>query len=85
MSKEQNQSLRAITIQELALFNGQDREDIWVAYRGIVYDVSKSRLWRRGMHYEHWAGQDLTDELEDAPHSSGVFDKFEAVGMIVTP
>src|SRR5690606_23608113 len=35
--------------------------------RTYIYDVSKSRLWFKGMHYEHWAGQDLTDELADAP------------------
>ncbi|GAB3534387.1 hypothetical protein GCM10027443_21380 [Pontibacter brevis] len=70
------------TLQQLALRNGQDREDIWVAYKGVIYDVRKSRLWRNGRHYEHWAGQDLTEELKDAPHNANVFDKFEAVGLI---
>ncbi len=67
---------------QLALRNGQDRPEIWVAYRGIIYDVSMSRLWRKGMHYEHWAGQDLTDELKQAPHSEGVFERFQAVGFL---
>ena len=53
---------------QLALRNGQDKDEIWVAYKGKIYDVTKSRLWRKGMHYEHWAGQDLTAELADAPH-----------------
>ncbi len=70
------------TKRELALRNGQDKPDIWIAYKGIIYDVSASRLWRDGMHYEHWAGQDLTDELPDAPHTEKVFEKFAAVGMI---
>lgn len=70
------------TLQQLALRNGQDREDIWIAYRGVIYDVKKSRLWRNGRHYEHWAGQDLTAELQDAPHNANVFDKFEAVGIV---
>ena len=51
----------------LALRNGQDKPEIWVAYKGMIYDVSRSRLWRAGKHYEHWAGQDLTDELEMLP------------------
>lgn len=67
---------------QLALRNGQDREEIWVAYRGIIYDVTKSRLWREGVHYEHWAGQDLTSEFKDAPHDSYVFDKFIVVGKL---
>ena len=70
------------TLQQLALRNGQDRDEIWVAYKGVIYDVRKSRLWRDGKHYEHWAGQDLTEELEDAPHNSNVFDKFDAVGLV---
>lgn len=67
----------------LALRNGQDKPEIWIAYKGIIYDVSASRLWSKGMHYEHWAGQDLTDELEDAPHTEQVFAKFEVVGKLL--
>lgn len=66
----------------LALRNGQDHPRIWVAYRGYVYDVTGSSLWRRGLHYEHWAGQDLTHELPDAPHGAEVFEKFELVGRL---
>ena len=70
------------TRQQLALYNGQDREEVWVAYRGMIYDVTRSRLWRDGKHYEHWAGQDLTHELKDAPHTAEVFDKFQVVGRL---
>ncbi len=70
------------TRSQLALRNGQDREDIWVAYQGLIYDVKLSKLWRKGQHYEHWAGQDLTEELEDAPHNANVFDKFEVIGRL---
>ncbi len=68
---------------QLALHNGQDVDTIWVAYQGVIYDVTKSKLWRNGKHYEHWAGQDLTDELKDAPHNANVFDKFNVVGYLV--
>jgi predicted heme/steroid binding protein len=74
--------LPVYTKSQLALRNGQDKPEIWVAYKGIIFDVSKSRLWRNGQHYEHWAGQDLTDELEDAPHTEFVFDKFDIVGKM---
>jgi len=70
------------TRTQLALRNGQDREEIWVAYKGKIYDVTNSRLWRRGMHYEHWSGQDLTDELKDAPHAEEVFTRFKQVGVL---
>ena len=67
---------------QLALRNGQDKPQIWVAYEGNIYDVTGSRLWRNGNHYEHWAGQDLTDELPDAPHTAHVFDKFVVIGRL---
>ena len=67
---------------QLALRNGQDKPQIWVAYKNYIYDVSDSRLWKNGMHYEHWAGQVLTEELIDAPHSDTVFSKFEVIGIL---
>jgi len=67
---------------ELALRNGQDRPEIWVAYQGVIYDVTHSRLWRKGLHYEHWAGQDLTHELPDAPHTERVFERLQVVGKL---
>jgi len=72
------------TKQQLALRNGQDKPEIWVAYKGLIYDVGESRLWRNGKHYEHWAGQDLTDELWGAPHTETVFEKFCPVGRLAT-
>ncbi len=74
--------MKSYTKSQLALRNGQDRDEVWVAYQGKIYDVSSSRLWKKGMHYEHWAGQDLTDELPDAPHTDKVFEKFEQVGIL---
>lgn len=70
------------TKSQLALRNGQDKPQIWVAYQGVIYDVTASRLWRDGKHYEHWAGQDLTDELSDAPHNEQVFERFIAIGRL---
>lgn len=70
------------TQAQLALRNGQDKPEIWIAYRGIIYDVTSSKLWRAGKHYEHWAGQDLTPELKDAPHTDQVFNKLKIVGRL---
>ena len=75
--------LPVYTRSQLALRNGQDKPEVWIAFQGLIYDVTKSRLWRNGMHYEHWAGQDLTPELKDAPHTEYVFDKFTVVGKLL--
>ena len=75
-------SLPMYSRSKLALRNGVDRDEIWCAYDGLIYDVTRSRLWRQGKHYEHWAGQDLTAELADAPHADWVFGRFPVVGRV---
>lgn len=77
-------ALPEFTKSQLALRNGQDKPQIWVALHGLIYDVTDSRLWRNGKHYEHWAGQDLTDELKDAPHTEKVFEKFVPIAKLKT-
>jgi predicted heme/steroid binding protein len=79
---EKTEDHPVVTRAQLALRNGQDKPQIWVAYKGLVYDVSASRLWHRGTHYTHWAGQDLTAELADAPHTDQVFLKFKVVAKL---
>lgn len=67
----------------MALRNGQDKEQIWVAYLGVIYDVTDSKMWKDGKHYQHWAGQDLTEELDqDAPHNTEVFRNFKKIGQL---
>ena len=41
------------TKQQLALRNGNDQEEIRIAYNGVIYDVTNPRLWKNGTHYEH--------------------------------
>ncbi|MBL7842876.1 MAG: cytochrome b5 [Cyclobacteriaceae bacterium] len=77
-----SEELPTYTTAQLALRNGQDKPQVWVAFRGMIYEVTESRLWKTGKHYEHWAGQDLTDELKDAPHTDKVFDKFKVIGRL---
>jgi predicted heme/steroid binding protein len=76
------ENYKEFTLQQLALRNGQDKDEIWCAYKGNIYDLTNSKMWKNGKHYEHWAGQDLTIELKDAPHSEIVFEKFKIVGKL---
>ena len=77
-----NEILREYTVNQLAVRNGTDREEVWCAYKGLIFDLTGSRLWWNGKHYEHWAGQDMTQELEEAPHTDKVFERFEVVGKL---
>jgi predicted heme/steroid binding protein len=74
--------LKEYSLGQLALRNGNEKPEIWVAFLGNIYDVTVSRLWKNGKHYEHWAGQDLTEELKDAPHTEKVFEKFKIIGKL---
>lgn len=76
------EELKEFTLSQLALRNGSDREEIWCAYRGIIYNLTNSRYWLSGRHYEHWAGQDLTGEFPEAPHNDSVFLKFTIIGKL---
>ena len=66
---------RTLTEAELRLYNGEDHERMYVAYKGLVYDVTDCPKWRRGLHEGlHFPGQDLSSELDNqAPHAGGVF------------
>lgn len=75
--------LKKYTKAQLALRNGQDKELIWVSVNGNIYDVTASKLWRDGKHYEHWAGQELIGELADAPHTQEVLKKFSVIGTLI--
>ncbi len=74
---------RVFTEQELCKFDGSKRNPVYVAYKGLVYDVSAGGHWRTGLHRDlHFAGQDLTAEIADAPHTDLVFRKFPVVGIL---
>jgi predicted heme/steroid binding protein/uncharacterized membrane protein len=58
-----------LTLEGLAGFDGQEGRPAYVAYRGGIYDVTESRLWKEGSHMRrHQAGIDLTGALSQAPH-----------------
>lgn len=74
---------RVFTRAELARYNGRDGQPMYVAYRGIVYDVSASALWLDGEHqFSHSAGDDLTSEMDQAPHGNEVMERFQVVGVL---
>lgn len=75
--------MREFTAEELSKYNGQKGEPAYVAYEGVVYDVTESAMWGEGDHEGlHFAGRDLTDEHGDAPHDVYVTD-FPEVGKLV--
>ena len=73
-----------LTRQELSAFDGKDGRPAYVAVDGIVYDVSSLSRWLNGMHMNlHAAGEDLTEDLKQAPHSTAVLARARQVGVLV--
>jgi predicted heme/steroid binding protein len=71
------------TQESLAEFDGKNGRPAYVAYAGKVYDVTGSSLWDGGDHQsEHKAGNDLTAEMDDAPHFPDELDAFPVVGSL---
>ncbi|MBI5234122.1 MAG: cytochrome B5 [Deltaproteobacteria bacterium] len=53
---------------------------VYIAFNGKVYDVTNSPLFIDGIHFEHYAGRDLTDDMPDAPHSEEALATLTVVG-----
>ncbi len=75
--------MKEFDVQELSEYTGQNGKPAYIAHKGNVYDVSQSKLWRTGFHMKrHHAGEDLTADVQEAPHGIEVFEKFPQVGVL---
>jgi predicted heme/steroid binding protein len=73
-----------LTTEELHGFDGKEGKPAFVAYKGRVYDVSRSKLWKDGSHVrKHLAGSDLTDALKTAPHAEDKVVSMPEVGKLL--
>jgi predicted heme/steroid binding protein len=78
-----NGIMKEFTEAELAKYDGKNGKPAYVAYKGKVFDVSISFLWKDGNHQVlHKAGEDLTVALQQAPHGEDVLKRFPVVGTL---
>jgi len=78
---------RIITEAELRRNTGERGTRKFIAYEGIIYDVTDCPKWRLDLHENlHFPGQDLTSELPEAPHKEEVFSRpcVKAIGKLLT-
>jgi predicted heme/steroid binding protein/uncharacterized membrane protein len=74
----------SIDLESLAKNDGKEGRSAYIAAGGRVIDVSKSRLWPKGTHMgRHQAGNDLTLDIEAAPHGREVLDRYPQVGTLL--
>ena len=70
--------------EELHSFDGREGKPAFIAYKGKIYDVTQSRLWKDGAHArKHLAGRDLTDALKTAPHAEDRILSMPDVGSLI--
>lgn len=75
---------RTFTTGELSQYDGKGGAPAFFAYRGLVYDVTRSFLWQHGKHQvTHFAGCDHSGNLGAAPHGEDLLKRFAVVGSLV--
>ncbi len=75
---------RRFTISELRGFDGRNERPAYIAFKGKVYDVSDSKVWTGGMHLgRHFAGNDLTNSIMNAPHNEEKLMSLQVVGELI--
>lgn len=73
-----------LSLAELGQCDGQEGRPAYIAFRGAIYDVSDSRLWKNGNHLNrHPAGIDLTEVLSQAPHGDDKVMAMPRVGTLL--
>lgn len=73
---------KTFTRNELAKYNGQNGQPAYVAYKGIVYDVSNVPQWAGGTHHGEQAGTDVTNDISRSPHGERVLADLPQVGTL---
>jgi predicted heme/steroid binding protein len=76
---------RRFTRAKLATYNGKaPGRRMLIAYKGKVYDVTRSYPWAGGVHWARvHAGQDLTGKLDESVHGEEMLKRVPCVGVLL--
>lgn len=73
---------KAFSLDELSKYNGKNGQPAYIAYKGIVYDVSNVPQWKGGTHNGEKAGTDVTKDISKSPHGDKVFAGLPQIGIL---
>ncbi len=75
--------METFTLEQLKQFDGKNGKPAYIAFKGKVYDATGSSLWEAGEHQGiHFAGNDLSTEMENAPHGEEELNQLKIVGEL---
>ena len=81
--KEENDELMKLTIEQLAMYNGENGNPSYIAVNGVVYNITGVSAWASGSHNGGVAGTDVTELIGGAGHGESVLEDLEIVGEIL--
>ena len=85
LNRRMREAHKAEAENPMTAANGKDGHPAHIGYAGDVYDVSDSKFWKDGAHMgRHFAGQDLTQAMDNAPHGPEVLKNVEKLGPMPT-
>ena len=82
--KKMRSTDNVFTKEQLSEYDGQNRNKIYIAVDGIVYDVTDKDTWSGGRRYGVAAGKDLTNYFNNChKNQRDILNKLEIVGRLV--
>ena len=82
--KKMRSTDNVFTKEQLSEYDGQNRNKIYIAVDGIVYDVTDKDTWSGGRNYGVAAGKDLTNYFNNChKNQRDILNKLEIVGRLV--
>ena len=77
----EDEQMEVFNASTLSVYNGKDGNPAYIAIEGVVYDVSDEPMWMDGIHQGRFqAGQDLTEQMKNAPHGLSKLTGLKEVG-----
>lgn len=74
--KDEDKISGDLTLEELKQYNGETKPQVFVAVKGIIYDVSSSDFYRKGAAYGVFAGHDASINLGNMSHDEKLLNKW---------
>ena len=75
--------MKEIDAETLSKADGKDEGPVYVACGGRVFDLTRSKLWKGGVHMQrHHAGADLTVDIQAAPHGPDILERYPQVAVL---